>query len=42
MYNMIARLADRVVRVCGEDYEKKKEYLEQIAQDSMVGDFCLV
>ena len=42
MYNMISRLADRVVKVCGEDYEKKKEYLEIIAQDNMIGNFCLV
>ena len=42
MFSMVSRLVERIVRVCGEDFEKKREYLEVVAQDSMVGTFCLV
>ena len=42
MYNMVSRLSERIARVCGEDFEKKREYLEVVAQDRMVSNLCTV
>ena len=41
MFSMVSRLSDRIVRVCGEDFEKKREYLEVVAENNMVGTLCL-
>ena len=42
MFNMVSRLSERIARVCGDDFEKKREYLEVIAQDRMVSNLCIV
>jgi hypothetical protein len=40
---MISRLAERIVRVIPEhENEKKKQYLETIAQDKLTTTFCAV
>lgn len=33
---MFSRLTDKIVRICGDDFEKKKKHLEAIAGDKLI------
>lgn len=39
---MFSRLTDKVVRICMDDFEKKKKLLESIAGDKLTGNLCLI
>lgn len=38
---MFSRLTDRIVRICADDFEKKKKYLEAVAGDKLTENLCL-
>ena len=39
---MFSRLTDRIVRLSGDDFDKKKKYLEAVAGDKLTGNLCLI
>lgn len=39
---IFSRLTDKIVRICGDDFEKKKRYLELVAGDKLTGNLCLI
>ena len=39
---VFSRLTERIVRLCGDDYDKKKKYLEEVAGDKLTGNLCLI
>lgn len=39
---MFSRLTDRVVRLCQDDFEKKKKYLEAVAGDKLMENLCFI
>ena len=39
---MFSRLTDRVVRICADDFEKKRKFLEAVAGDKLTANLCLI
>ena len=39
---LFSKLVDKIVRICNDDFEKKRKYLEAAAGDKLIRSLCLI